>query len=480
MKLFKKALVATAIMGACGAQAATISSTPFKLSAEGAELGVSPVAKTVSFDVVVDKEHPSASTITLSFDKNVDLTADLDCAGAVTQSVGGGAAYCGDIGFNYGTGSFTFDNVVVTDGDRTKGETDSISFQVNLGNPLTANSAFRVILGDHSAETGATPSTGVSEEAVLVFGESKIGYSSAKADKTPIETGEGVIATEVSQFDFDVTTPLDGIIERVEQDQWVYTGSTGGLTVDQLAYSISNDETLGLALTDVSATVTFAGNFTDVDLFSSVTTSVTSASIVLADEEIDVNYASGALEDNVNPTYGTTASALTKEIIDFVNGSAIIPATGDVTATATVTGFSNTGVNLPTGGYVFKNNVDAGEWMLDATIINVPYFPVNYPETDSSVHIANEGSSDADVIVTAIDNNGVEHGPLDLGFDAPAHTVTKVSKQHIIDLFGLGTAPTKLSVTFNIDADERNVSAYSFTQNGKGRSEVSNSQLKGK
>ena len=44
MKLFKKALLATAIMGTMGAQAATISSEALNLSKEGAALGVIPTA----------------------------------------------------------------------------------------------------------------------------------------------------------------------------------------------------------------------------------------------------------------------------------------------------------------------------------------------------------------------------------------------------------------------------------------------------
>lgn len=73
MKLFKKALLATAVVGAMGAQAATISSTPLKLSAEGVALKVTPTAGKLTFDIVVDKDHPSSSVITLKFDKNVEL-----------------------------------------------------------------------------------------------------------------------------------------------------------------------------------------------------------------------------------------------------------------------------------------------------------------------------------------------------------------------------------------------------------------------
>ena len=62
--------------------------------------------------------------------------------------------------------------------------------------------------------------------------------------------------------------------------------------------------------------------------------------------------------------------------------------------------------------------------------------------------------------------------------DLAGDTVTKVSQTAIMSLFGL-TDSTKLSVTFNIDADSDEVSAYAYTQaDGKGRSEISNSQMK--
>ena len=95
-----------------------------------------------------------------------------------TQGTGLGVS--GDITFNYGTGSFTFDNVVVNAAART------IKFKVNLGNPLTANSSFRVTLADP-----------------VLSGAATVSYSSALAG-TVIETGSGAIAEETQQFAYSV------------------------------------------------------------------------------------------------------------------------------------------------------------------------------------------------------------------------------------------------------------------------------------
>jgi hypothetical protein len=473
MKFFKKALIATAILGSVGAQAATVSNSGLKLSAEGVMYKTPVTAQKLTFDIVVDKDHPSASTITLAFDSNVDLTSALTCAGSVTQGVSAGKAVCGDIGFDYGTGSFTFDNVVIKNGDATKGETDSISFDVNLGNPLYANSAFRIVLGQHDFDTTVTGTN-----RVLVKGESTLDYSSVDAAKVAIETGDGVIATEVSQYAYSVKTEFDGIIERTAGLQF------NPVATDAFSYVLTNNLGLGLAITGSDTQVMLDGNFEDVNNFTTVTATVGSTvwSTSTGATETDTGTVTlTAAEHAAAPTTGTSAYSLSPVVTVTVDGTTSIPVTGMINSKAVVV--DNAGNNatkdFPLGGLVIASNVDAGEWALDATIINVPYFPINYTATSTSVHIANEGSKNADVIVTAIDNNGTEYGPTNLGFEANAVTVTKISQGVIATLFGI-TDPTKLSVTFNIDADAEDVSAHAFSQNEKGRSEVSNSQLKGK
>jgi len=490
MKLFKKALLATAVVGAMGAQAATISSDAKKLSAEGVALKVAATADTLTFDIVVDKDHPSSSVITLNFDSNVDLesTAGVITGGAVTQGVGSGTAYAGDVGFDYGTGSFTFDDVKITNGDSTKGETDSISFKVNLGNPLTANSAFRVVLGQHNYDK-----TNTGTPKVLVKGASTLSYVSNKADKSVIETGTGTIATEVSQFGFKVDTQLDGLIMRDDLTSFVGTNGSA-VKADALKYTFTNDESLGLALENVRASINFAGNFkgttlaTGAGVLNAASTAATSNTTGTAGTLSLPTATGGTTPIAVLDSYvmttpvapATPVKATYVNTVDFTNGSSStteIPVTGDVEAAVTVTSASNATVG--TDGYSLYSKVAAGEWAVDATIINIPYLPVNAPNTDTFIHFANETDKEVDVIVTAIDNNGVEYGPMNLGSKLAANTVTKISEPAMDTLFGLKGAATKLSVTFNIDADKGDVNAYAVSQNDKGRTEVSTSQQRG-
>ncbi|MCK8117535.1 hypothetical protein MTF68_08160 [Pseudoalteromonas sp. 2CM37A] len=500
MKLFKKALLATAIMGTMGAQAATISSEALNLSKEGAALGVIPTEQTVVFDVVVDKDHPSASVITINFDKNVDVNDLL--GGDVIQTVGGGTAYAGDVAFNYGTGSFTFDDVKVFDRDQTKGETDAISFKVNLGNPLTANSAFRVTLGAHQLDAerddqGNVVTAGPSKDEVTIAGVSNINYISKKPDGSVIETGVGELAKEVSQFSFKIDEKLDGIISRTDQTDWSETNFTS-IESDELEYTLTNDETMGLALLGADIKVEFTGNFDGVEDFNGISrpaidyVSVPAVGRTLGARAPFVTNDAGKTIA-VDMRYATAAGAegtklAADEQLVFTNEddtanpdarqASEIPVTGDVKATVTLYNADNNLKAIPTGGYPLYNDVDAGKWTIDATIVNVPYMPINAPSTNSFIHFANEIDREVDVIVTAIDNNGVEYGPMDLGFNLRPDTVEKLSMKYMDELFGLGGQSTKLSLTFNLDAFKNDVGVYAVSQNDQGRTEVSSSQQK--
>ncbi|WP_372767916.1 hypothetical protein [Pseudoalteromonas sp.] len=451
MKLFKKALVATAVVGTFAAQAVTIApSTKINLSSEGVALKVAPVAADVSFNVVVEKDHPATTSITLTFDKNVDLNGLL---GGACAAVGGTSVKCGDITFDYGNGNFTFNNVQVKEATKT-GDVDKIMFDVGIGNPMSALSSFGVTLGGTK---------------VKIAGATNLTYDSV-FNSAAVESGTFELATEKSQFSYTVTTKLDALIERESQ----LTFASG--TTDQLKYTLVNDQTLGLAVAAANVDVIATGNFADITSMTGIAGAVVTpvASKSTGAKEFDTLTAdytafSGSTKETVKETWTFTAP--------MTGAGNVIPQTGNVVSKAVVKASSN--ATLPTGGYVIASNVDSGKWALDATIINVPYFPVLYTGTQSSVHIANESAKDADVIVSAIDNNGTAHGPLNLGFKAKAKTVTKVSQTAIAGLFGIKDA-TKLSVTFNLDADKGDVSAHAFTQNANGRSEVSNSQYKGK
>jgi hypothetical protein len=476
MKLFNKALVATAVIGAFSAQAVTVSSEKLLISQQGTDSGLAAtVAATATvddfvLDFVVDKLTPSASTITLTFDGGVDLS-NIDVASdAVDNNIGVGQGDAditnGSVQFGYGTGSFTFDKFKVN----TPSDADhSIEFKVNLGNPLTASSAFRLTL------------SGITNGIDLGDSSAQVCYSSVDASGTAIEDGCREITEVVSQFSFDVTQGYDAKIERV--DQLLFSrGFTGSdQNKDVLKFTLQNNEDLVAFLPNVDASVTVSGVFTG-----------------LANADFVANSFFGDVNSAIAPVVGGSADEIT-----FVVDNSELAAAGANSSTAVggevsfngtansnkipVTGDISFEVVYTDGTDEYDYTLAAGAWALDATVINVPYLPLGYEGTDSSVHIANDGDVTANVVATIVTycnafnedvtcTDQMRSESVELG-DVPANTVAKLSKGVLATAFGI-TVPTKVSITFNINSDAQDISAYATVTNDDGRTEVSNSQTK--
>jgi hypothetical protein len=482
MNLFKKAMVATAVLASFGAAAdATVSpSNVTKLSAEGVAAGFDTGAIPVSFDVIVGTEHPSASTITLTFDSNFEIGALAAAAGGVvTNDTTNGNGKSGDVSFEYGTGSFTFDNVTVTNGDAKKGVNDSISFQVNLGNPLTANSAFRINLG--VATINPAPIT----NSVVISGESTVNFSSVDATSTAIETGSGLIATEQSQYTFGIPSggKLSKLITRGTDTTYTTAGTGSTVNQDAITYNITDNQALAASITATSYEIAIAGNFKGVIADGATTANddevlfTSDAANGTADAEL-ITINAGETVLTVPLATGEVDIDGTKQVItvDFDHNSTAIPVTGDVTSS-----FSVNYTNVTAKELEVAADVDTGEWATDAVVINVPYFPVGFENTSTSIHFANENGVAAPISMKAIDQDGEVYAEVSLT-DLAKNKVTKLKQQDFIDAFGLSeTEGTKLSVTFNLDASAGTVNAYAFSQKtGEGRQSLVTSQQKGK
>lgn len=456
MNLFKKALVASAVAASFGATAATVvpSTSALKLSAEGVAGGV-VAAYTGDFDfnVTTGAVTPAGSQVTLTFSDGVDL-GGLTVTNTVNNATGTpGIGDAGDVVFNYGNGSFTFNNVVITDNDQTKGESDVLSFDISFGQPLQKDAAFNI---DFIANAV------VSKASTAVY--------SASSGGTEIDSGTGTVASEETQFAFAVKTGLDAVINRTDNTVYLDGGTT-----DDLVLSVVNYDDLEMSVTPTAGAnaaydAVISGDFTGVI-----------ASEVPDDATFDVTVNVGGGEDTITVDVDTTATPTTDGTADLItiafdHNNTAIPATGSVEVDFTVnsTDFGTAAKK------VLATKADGGEWKIDATIINVPYLPVGKEGTSSSVHLSNEGKTDVDVIVSAIDQNGVVYDAVDLGMDLPKQTVTKVSQTMLMDLFSLTAGDvTKLSVTFNVDANEGVVNGYAFTTDETGRTEISTSQQRG-
>ena len=445
-KVFKASLVAASLALAFGANAASVTSTPLKLSAEGVAAGLEATGVDLSFDISVVNTHPSASEITLTFDETVVLDpASYGCAGTVTNDPALGTGVCGDITFTYGTGSFTFDNVTVDD------EAGTISFKVNLGNPLTADSAFRVDLGGAATD---------------ITGAANVAYAAETAAGASIETGSGVVATTESQFAFTVEKKFDGIIDRLDRTIFSKNFDVNNVSDESDHNFVNKQADLEAALTNIGLEIEINGSFGGL-LTADFTPSAGVGTVSAAPKQLDVVVA-GPL------------GADTDLAIDFSRVTATNIPVSDFTATVVVTSAEGDDITL-------VSDASIGGWDLDASVVNVPYLPVGYGLT-AQVEISNLGDTDAEVMIEAVDQNGDEYGPIAMDFTyggetfdtARAGTVTRASEADIRKAFNLAAdSQKKLSITFVIDADEDDITLVPLYRQNESRINVISDQYKG-
>jgi hypothetical protein len=303
---------------------------------------------------------------------------------------------------------------------------------------------------------------------VLYSGIANVDYSAVTAAGDAIETGTSALSVTVPQFSFGSGLDFDAVINR--DNNLLFVDATD---IDIANFSVTNDETLAGAILasefDLDLTGTFTGRTgTEFAFDIDGTAASTTATVTPVSEDgVQQEFAAAEISDD------GTVSIVTSTFDNA--GTVNIAATGNITADFLLTGTTSTVTTAGFLPYTIAADLDAGEWVVDATTINVPYFPAGFTGTSSSVHFANESVNSSDVIVSAIDDDGIVHGPLDLGFDLAGNTVTKVTQTAIMSLFGL-TESTKLSVTFNIEAEDGDVNAYAFTVSDGGRAQLVTSQ----
>lgn len=450
-KVFKASILAASVAFAFAANAATVSSTPAKLSEEGTALGLTSTGA-ITFDVVVTKEHAATSTIVLKFSDTVDLATNTITGGACGGPTSGSFA-CGDVSFNVGTGSFTFDNVVVDD------EENTISFKVNLGNALTANSAFRVTVDGAAA---ADP---------ILSGAATVDYSSTFGGNA-IETGTGIIATTEKQFAVSLVSKLGNTIERKERVEFLENADE----TDTFAVKVTNKTTLLAAATfdDLDFKLygafgrqTTPGTFDHTGNWLLTDRNVAPATVpgTVALDGKSIAFAFDPLTQDVPVTAGTTYD------VNF-DGAGIVIDPSDFSLDVSVTYTANATQKT----VKYATAADAGEWQLDAAVVNVPYLPINYG-LSSNVEVANHGDTAAEVIAEGFDQNGKVYAPKVIKTIAKK-TVGKVSENDLKAAFGITDAQIKLNVTFVIDQDADKVTLVPYYKEGQSRINVMSDQYK--
>jgi len=457
MKLFKKALLATAIFGAMGAHAADVSDAVDFTSVEGFTLASGVLADDTKVRVIVREKLEAGDKVTLQFGAGFDLT---NVAFALTQAATAGA---NEIAINNGTAAYTF-TVDAAESDFANGK---VVMALDTGYTVEVDESFEVIADPTVLKATATE------------GNAIVTYSAARwQDGVAKDTGGDNVGTFLkfaNQYGASVTTLLDGKIERVSQGSFV----SGGVVAPVVN---ADADTFTIALTDKTTYVNAVAAVTTAAVFE-----ITGDFTDMVTGDVTFTATGSILPGDVAVT-SVTDSLLTITVTDSAgNGNA-----GTITGTIDNGTRIGAGETIKESKFVTSATVDyghttdatiltkasVGEWAIDATLINVPYFPVGFDGVNTSVHFANESKDAVDIIITAIDQAGNEYSS-DALADLAGNTVTKVGQTEIMRLLD-APAGSKLSITFNIDANDGDVNAYAFSNAGTGRQALVTSQQNGK
>lgn len=454
MKLFKKALLATAILGAAGAQAADLTDAVTSTSKQGLE--VASAAADSSVRAIVREQLEAGDQITLVFGKGVTGITSVAVDGS-----GDAAATTtdGQLGIVYGSGTYKLTPVSTT---TTSGIT-TVVLQVKTGDPVTKDSSFEIqVRGANFVKTEAAAAT--------VTYSAKSGLTGNAKDTTGDNTGSFIVLKD--QYSASVKTKANGVIQRDNLKVFKSGAvSTANTDADTIVLTVTDTQTLlsPANSTNVLAKVTVEGDFT-----STAFDSLTSSFVVSGPESVtNVTRATDKKSISFNIPNTTTVAGIGGDYTITIDNAGQDIKASNFVATITVDADNTSATNTIQEALV---KADAGKWMVDATLINIPYFPVGFEGLSTSVHFANETSSAVNVIASAIDNNGKVYSAVDMG-DLAKNQVTKFSQDKIKSAFGIAAdASLKLSITFNIDADDGKVNAYAFSNAGTGRQQLVTSQ----
>ncbi|NOU51804.1 hypothetical protein HG263_14800 [Pseudoalteromonas sp. JBTF-M23] len=467
MKLFKKALVATAIFGAMGAQAADLTDAVKSTSKQGLEVAAAAPASSVR--AIVREQLEAGDQITLTFGAGVTGITSVAVDGNNDATA---TAADNQLGLVYGSGTYKLTPVSVT---TTSGIT-TVVLEVKTGDPVTKDSSFEIQV------RGANIAKAKAAEATVTY-SAKSGLTGAAKDTTGDNNGSFIVLKD--QYSASIKTKANGVIQR-DNVKIFKSGAvaTNNTDADTIVITLADAQTLLSPANGVNAQakVTIEGDFSS----TAFDAGTLAANFTITGQGTNTVGNLARANDKKSISFTVTDTAAN----DGIAGDYTITmdnAAQDIKATAFIASLSVDAdtTSATNNAQEVLAKVDAGKWELDATIINIPYFPVGFSGINTSVHFANESSAAADVIITAISEAGTTYSTANMVDYLPAKKVLKVSQDTVRSLLKDSkgnTVPenTKLSVTFNIDANDGDVNAYAFSQkDGVGRQSLVTSQQKG-
>lgn len=439
--IFTKTLAAAAIAGVCSANAATITA----LSSDSSYSG--DMWPLVSMEGVSLYTSPSIDIGTGSDDISVTLTtgAAYVAGDSLVVTITGA-----DVNSDSSTPSFNSSALSLINANTTPSKNDVLTFRV---------------LSSIAADTELTLS-GVNlfleadEEAVIAvssYGETATG--------TQFDAGASTnVAQVASEFAVSVASSLEGVVD-VEASRLNFVN---GSTADSFALSVKAGADI-FGVTPGKAEVTLEGS--DLEFMLDGDGALDSGSYVL-----ETNSTQGATDAEVNEMYteftATTSADYTTSGSSDISMTLLADGSGDdsvALAAQTFTADVSLGYSLGATTDSFDaSDLSVGAWTLSGTTFNIPYMPYG-SGISNVIYISNEGSLDANIELTAFDDEGNTYGPVTLDVQAAAGKVTnlqtaiRTALESDDDFDGTG----KFDMTLTINASSADLDLFSaYNANG--------------
>lgn len=422
----------------------------FAFAANAADVAISPVLTVTNEAVLTNTAITPASATVVIYNRQ-----ELSAGDKVSLTFPKGTVFASAT-INKGDATASFSAPVVVAETASVGP--KITYELLVGNPLTSNSKIEVVLD----------ATYVPKAGVVVY-EARDGFTDAVKDTTGTGTGtpnQATLITTAAQEIVSLKTPFNAFVERLARITFTANkgSQTAVLNVREPAATVKAAVVAPAATNDVVvlkadghlggiASFRLTDGTTDVDVAAAAFSASNPAAPAVLDT---VTFAANAL-------VSAAAAAGTNWTVSATpaGGATTIPLRS-FTLTRKVTyegigGFAN---------HVASTEFAAGKFQLDATVVNVPYLPVGYAHLAPVVEITNMGSADAQISVEAVGKTGTKYAPVVLTKTAKKEALTSIFESDLAAAFNLPKGSNeKLSVTFVIDADEKNVSLAPYYTN---------------
>ncbi len=298
--------------------------------------------------------------------------------------------------------------------------------------------------GAANVVTKFTKATIGSGDLTVALTEAK---DSTSADLSAPVAAAKTLVTTADQLAVTLTVAEDTI--DVEQERLFFSDGTGDAVTSDFVFDVTVDTTIDLGLNVATATFEgeVAGTMTGVDSIDYVET------VVVGGDD------SAALDVD-NLIAGTGISDATISIT--VDGT-----TNLATRTLTYT-LEITPDEAETDAFTLVTTSNAFVWDLNGSEVTFPYAPIGYDHISTNFEIANSGTQEGDILISAFDTAGNDYSAT-IPQAAEAGKLTKVSEGDIMTAFGL-TAGTKVSITFTTTAPASDIKVTGYSNlNDTGR-----------